>query len=115
MTLYCNTTILLILINQSNRKKKHQWCHWVGENCSDISIVFVLIVAIDSANCINCIDHINRIDPGVLNCSALQLEDNSNDPTNSGMTFWGKKGGLFEVTGIYWNLQIFHEVCLKSK
>ena len=66
---------------------------------SIILIVFVLIVAIDSANCINRIDNINRIDPGVLNCSALQLEDNSNDPTKSGVNFWGKKREVFEVPG----------------
>ena len=60
-----------------------------------------------------CIDSINRnnlIDPGIINFSAQQLKDNSNYPTDSGMTFWGKKGELFEVTGIYWNFQIFHEV-----
>ena len=72
-------------------------------------IVFVLIYAIDS---VNCIDH---IDPGILNCSALQLKDNSNDPKNSGMIFWGQKGELFEVTGIYWHLQIFNKVCLRNK
>ena len=86
-----------------------------------VSVVFVLIDAIDSVNRIDRIDCIDRIDriyiinPGVLNCSALQLKDNSNDPTNSGMTFWCKKGELFEVTGIYWNLQIFQDVCLRNK
>ena len=95
---------------------------WLGIQCQLIklivSIVFVLIVAIDSVNCIDHIDNIyriNRINSGIFNCSALQLKDNSNDPTKSGMTFWGKKGGIFEVTGIYWHLQIFHEVCLKKK
>ena len=34
MTLDCNTTILLTLINQANRKRKQQRCHWVGEVCS---------------------------------------------------------------------------------
>ena len=63
-----------------------------------VSIVFVLIDAIGSVNhidridIIELIDHINRIDfidPGVLNYSVMQLKDNSNDPTNSGMNFWG--------------------------
>ena len=71
--------------------------------------------AIDSVDCIDRIDHIDRINPGVLNYSALQLKDNSNDSTNSGMIFWGKKGELFKVNGIYWNLKIFHEVCLRNK
>ena len=73
-----------------------------------VSIIFVLIDAIDSVNRIDCID------PGVLNYIALQLKDNLNDPTNSGVNFWGKKGLRFEVTGIYWYLQIFHEVCLRN-
>ena len=64
---------------------------------SIVSIVFVLIDTLSSVDQINCI---NRIYSDVLNCSALQLKDNSNDPTNSGMTFGGKKGGFFEVTGI---------------
>ena len=34
MKLDCKTTILLTLINQENRKRKHQWCHWVCEVCS---------------------------------------------------------------------------------
>ena len=38
------------------------------------------------------IERINCINPGVLDCSELQLKDNANDPTNSGMTFWVKKG-----------------------
>ena len=75
---------------------------------SIVSIVFVLIVAINYFNSINRIDRIDRIEPGVLNCSALQPKDNSNDPTKSGMNFSGKKGELFGVTGIYWHLQIFH-------
>ena len=65
---------------------------------SIVSIVFVFIDAIDS---VDRIDRINYIDPGVLNCSALQLKDNSNNPANSGMTFWGKKGEPFEVTGFF--------------
>ena len=77
-----------------------------------ISIVFVLIYTITSIDSIYFID---CIDPGLLNYSMIQLEDNSNEPTNSDMTFWGKKGGLFRVTGIYWHLQIFHEVCLRNK
>ena len=80
-----------------------------------VLIVFLLIFVIYSVSRINRIDRIDRINPGVLNCSALQLKDNSNDPTNSGMTFWGKKGDIFEVTGIYWHLQIFHEVYLRNK
>ena len=51
---------------------------------SIVSIVFVLIDAIDSVHRIYFID---RIDPGVLNCSSLQLKDNSNDPIKSGMEF----------------------------
>ena len=27
----CNTTILLTLIKQEKRKRKQQWCNWVGE------------------------------------------------------------------------------------
>ena len=60
-------------------------------------------------------DHINRIDPCVLNCSLLQLNYNLNNPTNSEMNFWGKKGELFQVTGIYWHLQRLCEVCLRKK
>ena len=71
---------------------------------SIVSIVFVFIVAIDSINFIDRIDRTNHIDPGVLNCSALQLKDNSNYPKISGMIFWVKKGGFFGVTGIYWHL-----------
>ena len=48
-----------------------------------------MIDTYDSVNRIDCINRIDRIDPGVLDYSALQLKDNSNDPTNSGMTFWG--------------------------
>ena len=66
-------------------------------------VVFVLIVVI------GCGDRINRIYLGVLNCIALQMKDNSNDTEKSGMKFWGKKEELFEITGIYWNLKIFHE------
>ena len=74
---------------------------------------FILLIgAIDSVDHINCI---NRIDSGGLNCSALQLNDNSNDPTNSGMNFWGKKGEKFDIAGIYLHLKIFHEVCLRKK
>ena len=75
----------------------------------------------NSADCINHIDPINRInlidcvDPGVLNDSALKLKDNSNEPTISGMTFSNKKGEPLKVTGIYWHLQIFHEICLRNK
>ena len=68
-----------------------------------------MIDVIDYVNCIDCIS------PGVLRYSALQLKYNTNDPTNSGMNFWGKKGELFEVTSMYWNLQVFHEVCLRNK
>ena len=74
-----------------------------------------MIDEIYSVNCIDHIDHIDRIDPGVFKYSALQLKDNSNDPTNSETTFWGKNREPFEVTGIYWHLQIFHEVCLRNK
>ena len=86
---------------------------WQGLQCqliiSIISIVYVLIVTISYVNLIDCIN------PGVINCSALQLKDNSNVPTNSRMTLWGKKGEIFEVTSIYWNLQIFYKVCLRNK
>ena len=61
------------------------------------------------------IDCIDRIYPGVLDFSELQLKYNLNEPTNSGTTFWGKEGERFEVTGIYRNFQIFHEVCLRNK
>ena len=95
---------------------------WRGLQCqlirSIVLIVFVLIDAIDSVDIIDCIDRIdriNRIDPGVLSCSALQLKDNSNGPTNSEMTFRVMMGEIFEVTGIYWHLQIFHEVYLGNK
>ena len=74
-----------------------------------VYIAFILI------NAINSVDPIDRINPGVLNCSALQLKDNLNDPTNSEMTFWGKKEELFGITGIYWHLQIFHEVWPRNK
>ena len=68
---------------------------------SIVSIVFVLIVVIDYVNriyridcidCINCIVCIDRIDPNILNCSTLPLQDNSSDPTKYGITFWGQKG-----------------------
>ena len=91
---------------------------------SIVSIVFIVIDAINSVNsmnridcinrmdrmdridCISCIDRIDRInciDPGVLNYCALQLKDNSNEPTKSGIIFWVKKGNflrLLAVTGI---------------
>ena len=65
------------------------------------SIVFVFIDAINYIDPIYCI---NLINPDVLNCIILQLKDNENDLTNSGMTFGDKKGGLFDITGIYWYL-----------
>ena len=80
-----------------------------------VSIVFLLIDAIDYVDPIKFVDRINRINPGILNYSALQLKDNSNNPTNAGMNFWGQKGQLFEVNGIYWHLQIIYEVCLINK
>ena len=80
-----------------------------------MSIVFIVFVLIDSIDYVNCINSINRINPGVLNFSVMQLKDNSNEPTDSGMTFWSRKGEIFEVTSIYWHLQISHEVCLRSK
>ena len=77
---------------------------WWGLQCQLIRlivlIVFLLVVTIDSVNCINCIDRIkciDRIDPGVLNCSSMQLKDNSDDPTKSEMTFWGKKGEILRL------------------
>ena len=75
-------------------------------------IVFVFINAIDSVDIIDCR---NLINPDVLNCSVLQLNDNTNDPTKTGMTFWGKKGEPFEVTGIYCNLRILHDFCSRKK
>ena len=98
-------------MNQANIKKETTVVpfDWRGLQYqlirSIISIVFVLIDEIGSVNCIN---HIDRIDPGVLNYSALQLNDNSNDLTNSGINFWGKTRKFYEVTGIYWYFQIFH-------
>ena len=61
-------------------------CEWI------ILILSIFFVLIDAINYVDRINHINRIDTSILNSSALQLKDNSNDPTNSGMTFWGKKG-----------------------
>ena len=58
---------------------------------------------IDAINYFDRINRINRIDPGILNFSTIKMKDNANDPTNSGMTFWGKKGELLrllESTGI---------------
>ena len=66
-----------------------------------VSILFIFIDAIDS---VDRIYRINVIDHGVLSCSELQLKDKSNDPINSGVIFWGKKGEILEVTEIYWNL-----------
>ena len=43
--------------------------------------MFVLIDAIDFVN------SINRIDPVILNCSALQLKSNTNNPKTSEITF----------------------------
>ena len=54
-----------------------------------ILIVFIVFVLIDIINYVNCIDRINRINPGVLNCIVLKLKDNTKDPKESGMTFWG--------------------------
>ena len=45
------------------------------------------ILLIDAIDSVNCIDRINIIDSLVLNCSALQLKDNPNYPTNYGVTF----------------------------
>ena len=53
---------------------------------------------------IDAIESIGCIDTGVFDFSAIQLKDNYNDPTKYGITFWGKKGEIFEVTGIYWHL-----------
>ena len=65
---------------------------WQGLQCQliglSVSISFVLIDTIDS------VDRINRINPEILNCSVLQLKDNANDPTNSGVNCWGKKGNF---------------------
>ena len=57
-----------------------------------ISIVSIVLILICAIGFVNRIDSINFINPGVLDCRVLQLKDNANDPTNSGMTFWGKKG-----------------------
>ena len=65
------------------------WSLEIQPIISIVLIVFVFIGATDAVDHINCI---NRANPGVLNCNALQLKDNANDPTNSGMNFWGKKG-----------------------
>ena len=89
---------------------------WFGLRWQSIrSIVSILSVLIDVIDSVNRINPINPIDPGVLNFSELQLKDNANDPTNSRMTFWGKRGGNFEIAGIYWHLQIFCEVYLINK
>ena len=58
-------------------------------------MVFVLIDAIYY------VDHINGIDPGIHNYSVLQLKDDTNNPTKSGMNFCGKKGEIFKIAGIY--------------
>ena len=76
--------------------------------------MFILIDAIYS---IGSIDRINHINPGVINCSALQLKDNSNDPTNSGITFWGFKEGfsiLLEFANILQGLfQYINKITLR--
>ena len=59
-----------------------------------VLIFFVLIDEINSGDRINRINRINHINPSILNFSALQLKDNANDPTKSGMTFWGKNGNV---------------------
>ena len=68
-----------------------------------VLIFFVLIDEINSGDRINRINRINHINPSILNFSALQLKNNANEPTNSGMTFGAKKGnfsGLLTFTGI---------------
>ena len=47
--------------------------------------MFVLIDTIDFVNSIFCIDSV------ILNCSALQLKSNANNPKTSEITFWGNK------------------------
>ena len=86
---------------------KQQWFNWVSEVCSvnqsDRSyqlssywlMQLILLIVYIFINCIH------RV---VLNFSALQLKANSSDPTNSGMTFWTKKGKFWRLlafTGIY--------------
>ena len=66
---------------------------WLDLQCQSIRlIILVVFVFIDAIDYVDCIIHINFIDPGILNCSEIQLKDNSNVPTNSGMAFWGEKG-----------------------
>ena len=89
---------------------------WWGLQCqSSRSIILIIFIFIDAIDSVDSIDSIDRIDTGILNCSSLQLKDNKNGPTDSGMNFWGLKGQIFDIAGIYWHLQIFHEVCLRNK
>ena len=71
------------------------------------SIVLIVFIFIDAIYSVDRIDRIDCIDPGVLNFSALQLKDNSNNPTNSGMTFLGRKGIFFRG---YWHLLAFANI-----
>ena len=75
---------------------------WGGLKCQLIvSIVSTVFVLLDEIDYVDCINRINFTYPGILNCNALQLKDDANDSTNSGINLWGKKGELFNITGIY--------------
>ena len=96
-----------LYLNQSGKYKKETTViqsGWWGLQCQLIrSIVSIVFVLIDAINSVNHFGRINCIDRGVLRCSALQLKNNSNDSTNSGMTFGVLKGGfsiLLACTGI---------------
>ena len=66
---------------------------WRGLQCElIISIILIVFVLFDAIDYVDCINGINHIDPGALNCRALQLKENSKKPTKYGMNFWGKKG-----------------------
>ena len=57
----------------------------------------IVLVFIDAIGYDYCIDCINFIDPGVINCRALQLKDNTNEPKNSWITIWGKNGNFLRL------------------
>ena len=65
-----------------------------GDNLAEVSVGRRLwFSSVKGASTCVQVDHlimkVDCIDPGVHNYSALQLKDNSNDPTNYGMNFWG--------------------------
>ena len=88
-------------LNQSVKPKKETTVvqlGWWGLQCQSIgSIVSIVLLLINAIHYVDRIYPINHIDPGILNCSMVQLKDNKNYPTKSRMNFWGKKENILRL------------------